>query len=48
MLEETEVIANERMKISQSLLADVAENVKSLKANRMQTVKKVFIGYYLP
>ena len=40
ILEETETMANSRMKISQTLLSDVVDSIKNFKVERLSTLKK--------
>ena len=46
ILEDTETIANARLKVSQTLTTDVIESIKTLKTERATTIKKVHFTFY--
>ena len=41
ILEDTELLATARFKVSQTLTSDISESIKNLKIERATTIKKV-------
>ena len=45
ILEDTELMANARLKVSQTLTTDISESIKNLKTERATTIKKVWFSF---